>query len=68
MDSDEPRYATSEEAEELARPAIKCVNVPETVKRRLPTKHYVSCLAKCVVGRGSPSELQCLFIVEQPAS
>lgn len=56
MDFAEPQQHTSStEAEESpyemesesfhARPLVKSITVPETVKRRVPTKHYVSQLA-----------------------
>lgn len=35
-------YATSAEFSDYRRPVLKEVTVPESIKRRLPSKHYVS--------------------------
>jgi len=35
-------YATCAEFSDLRRPVLKEITVPESIKRRLPSKHYVS--------------------------
>ena len=48
-------YATSAEFSDYRRPVLKEVTVPESIKRRLPSKHYVSlfvCLFRIHVAVG----------------